>query len=117
MEQNKNKLQEETPEEITEGILEEVTGGGIPIGNGRNCFFEPTNPVKHEIRGGVLRAACKSICAAPPGFDVSCSCRGTDRCIDRWHTIEKFNGTTYVASPQGQFNHNEQRKWVNGVNL
>ena len=116
MEHNKNKLQEETPEEIPEGILEEVTGGSIKYKNGRDCYFEPSNPVKYEIRGGVLRAECKSRCIAFP-FDASCSCRGIDRCIDRWHTIEKFSETTYVASPQGQFNHNEQRKWVNGVIL
>ena len=114
MEQNKNKLQGEAPEEIPEGTLEEVTGGTGFI-NGRNCFFEPTNPVKYEIRGRGLCALCKSICQGI--IEISCSCRGTNRCVDRWHIIEQLSLSTYIASPPKEFNHGEQRKWVNGVKL
>ena len=114
MEHNKDKLQEEAQKEIAEGTLEEVTGGeGVNALHGVNCYFEPTNPVKYEIRDSALRAECKSICR---GLYL-CSCHGSGNCIDRWHIIEKLSGTTYVASPQGRLNHDEQRKWVNGVNL
>ena len=112
MEQNKDKLQEEALEEVA---------GGRGVSTMDNCFFEPSNPVKYEIKDGVLRAECKSICKASIPFIThnNCSCFGTPNCIDRWHKIENRDGdgNVHVAFPKGAHNHNEQRKWVYGVKL
>jgi len=76
--------------ESTNGVLEEealenVAGGhsssGVHLGCNLKCVYSPNS---QEIK--VIEGIQYINCFSPLGINcLHCGCRGTNRCIDRWH--------------------------------
>ena len=101
----------ETAKNIGESELESVTGGND---DKRKCFFVPEKPTKHTYGGDArLRVKCSSSCGIPG----SCVCEHTDRCINRFHLMERLVGEIYVPKPVDKYNHERGDKAVRDLKL
>ena len=103
MEKNKNVIENE----INEEELEDVAGGdvGVLSADG-SCWFEPEQPVQHKISNINIYVRCKSRCLS------YCQCNNTERCVDRWHIIERVTGNIWAPSPIEKYNHKGTRKAI-----
>jgi len=96
---------------IGEKQLEDVAGGTIL--DDTNCWFLPEEPARTKVEGDKVFAKCRSTCSSGIFY---CNCRGrNDRCVDKWHVIERAMGDIWLPSPQNYGSHSKGDKAVRGV--
>ena len=95
---------------VDESELEAVTGGEVS-GGGTHCLFVPVHPVEHNSKkDGVLWVKCGSICySADTG---TCTCHGTEYCINKWHQMEHVGGDIWSPKNILENNHMASSKTV-----
>ena len=111
MEENKTAQ----TEVVGEKQLEDVAGGTIL--DDTNCWFLPQEPVESnfKVENNKVLVKCRSTCSSGIFY---CNCRGkNDRCIDKWHFIERAMGDIWLPSPQNYGSHSKGDKSIRGLKI
>ena len=91
----------DSKKDINETELDAVAGGNIAA----DCEFVPMSPVDYKYEYGHVWVKCRR-------HIFNCPCRGTTRCVDNWHKMQKLAEAIWSPWPAYEMNHDKADKAV-----